>query len=569
MPSASFALDCLLVAAALSSPASAQQPRDDQPAPVRFATFNVSLHRATAGDLIADLRGGQCKQAHAIAEIVQRVRPEVLLLNEIDFDAQGQALALLLAEYFAVAHGDAAPIHYAHTFLAPVNTGEPSGLDLDGDGKQDGPGDAFGYGAFPGQYGMAVLSQHAIARDEVRTFQKLLWRDMPDARLPADYYSEPARARLRLSSKSHWDVPLDVKGVRVHFLVSHPTPPVFDGPEDRNGRRNADEIRFWADYIDPVRSAWIRDDAGRTGGLADGALFVIAGDLNADPADGDSKNVIAALLQHPRIDAQQVPASDGAAQAAKRQAGANARQRGDPRHDTGDFNDRSAGNLRVDYVLPARGLAPAASGVFWPAVEDATFALVGAGDPAVSSDHRLVWLDLVLPQSTSTAEPQPERDLRHQPFGDFSGTRLLTPFTFAGHELTLIRWWTNGCPFCADSLPALERLRQRYGDKGLAVVGMYHPKPVRAVADAEVRAFAAELGFAGALAIDPEWLKLAELQARGAPVAATSISVLVDRSGKIVWVHPGPRLHERTDPQHAAAAQAFRDLEGVLRERLR
>ena len=66
---------------------------------------------------------------------------------------------------------------------------------------------------------------------------------------PTDWYNADELAIFPLSSKSHWDVPIDIDGTVVHFLVSHPTPPVFDGPEDRNGTRNADEIRLWADYI--------------------------------------------------------------------------------------------------------------------------------------------------------------------------------------------------------------------------------------------------------------------------------------------------------------------------------
>ena len=53
----------------------------------------------------------------------------------------------------------------------------------------------------------------------------------------------------------------------LHVLASHPTPPTFDGPEDRNGRRNHDEIRFWADYISPGQSGYIVDDEGRSGGI--------------------------------------------------------------------------------------------------------------------------------------------------------------------------------------------------------------------------------------------------------------------------------------------------------------
>ena len=94
---------------------------------------------------------------------------------------------------------------------------------------------------------------------------------------------------FRLSSKSHWDVPVEVGGRTVHVLASHPTPPTFDGAEDRNGRRNHDEIRFWADYVRPgAGSGYIYDDAGGTGGLKPGSSFVILGDQNADPLDGDS-----------------------------------------------------------------------------------------------------------------------------------------------------------------------------------------------------------------------------------------------------------------------------------------
>lgn len=555
-------------------PASAPEQPATGTQTVRFATFNVALQRARAGALIEELAGGESRQAHAVAEIVQRVRPDVLLLTELDHDPRGEALDLLQRLYFARPHGDAAPIRFPHVFLAPVNTGEPTGLDLDRDGRTDGPGDAFGYGAFPGQYGMAVLSRLPIQDEAVRTFRLLRWGSMPSASWPDDaatpepddWYPTAARAELRLSSKSHWDVPLRIAGRDVHFLVCHPTPPVFDGPEDRNGRRNRDEIRFWIDYLDRERSGWIRDDRGRIGGLPEGAAFVLAGDLNADPADGEHTGVIESLLRHPRIDATEVPASDGGASAARDQRGVNARQRGDPRLDTSDFDDAGAGNLRLDYVLPSRGLLPRRSGVFWPAPGQAGHDLVGDGREIVSSDHRLVWLDVdVLPVAALEAATA-AHGLVGQPFGDLEGARFLQPFAFADHELTLIRWWTEGCPFCADSLPALDTLRQRHAARGLAVVGMYHPKPARPVDDSAVRRFAAERAFAGFLAMDPTWTKLAELWTRGAPDTATSISVLVDRDGRVVWVHPGPRLHP--SERHPRAEAAYRELEALLARRL-
>ena len=50
--------------------------------------------------------------------------------------------------------------------------------------------------------------------------------------------------------------------------------------------------------------------------------------------------------------------------------------------------------MRVDYVLPSQGWEIVASGVFWPAKDDPLRRLVGDGEEAVSSDHRLVWVDL-------------------------------------------------------------------------------------------------------------------------------------------------------------------------------
>jgi hypothetical protein len=181
----------------------------------------------------------------------------------------------------------------------------------------------------------------------------------------------------------------------VHFLVSHPTPPVFDGAEDRNGRRNFDEIRFWADYISPGRrSSYIYDDAGRSGGLRPGAKFVIAGDQNSDPFDGDSiPGAVQQLTRHPRVNAKSTPGSAGAVEASRLQGQANDSHRSNPRFDTADFSDSAPGNLRADYVLPSKRLRIKDSGVFWPPSKNPLSRLTGVF-PFPSSDHRLVWVDV-------------------------------------------------------------------------------------------------------------------------------------------------------------------------------
>ncbi len=382
-----------------------EQEDDDIVASVRFASFNASLNRRYEGELREQLQGKDNPQARSVAEIIQRTQPDVLLINEFDYDAAGESAQLFQANYLSVGQNGAAPIDYPYVYSAPVNTGLPSGHDLDNDARVGGPNDAFGFGFYPGQYGMVVYSKYPIEYENVRSFQHFLWRDMPGALLPddpqtaatADWYSADELAVFRLSSKSHWDIPVKIDDERIHVLVSHPTPPVFDGAEDRNGRRNHDEIRLWADYIDEERGEYLYDDQGETGGLDEDEAFVIMGDQNADPLDGDSTDdAILQLLNHPRINTRVTPHSAGGPDAAQRQQGANAQHLGDPAFDTADFQDVPApGNLRTDYVLPSTQTCILDAGVFWPTSTDPLYRLVG-DYPFPSSDHRLVWVDLKL-----------------------------------------------------------------------------------------------------------------------------------------------------------------------------
>lgn len=385
-----------------SFPAVAFGAVDDTEGDVRFATFNASLNRFNSGDLAAELSSPGSTQPDAIAEIIQHTRPDVLLINEFDYDSGHLSLERFQTNYLSVAHGDAEPIIYPYRYTAPSNTGIASGFDLDNSGGVGGPGDAFGFGFFEGQFGMAVYSMYPIDFDAIRTFQLFLWKDMPGAMLPndpafegeADWYSPEELDVFRLSSKSHWDVPIHIGKRTVHFLVSHPTPPVFDGDEDRNGTRNFDEIRFWADYIQPGANDYIYDDNGTYGGLAANDLFVIAGDQNSDPYDGDSiPGAIQQLLDHAKVNTKITPSSLGGPEQAALQGGANETHLSDPAYDTADFSDFAPGNLRADYVLPRKNMKITDAGVFWPTTDDPLFALVGTF-PFPSSDHRLVWIDV-------------------------------------------------------------------------------------------------------------------------------------------------------------------------------
>lgn len=375
------------------------QARITMPDTLRVASYNVSLYSEEAGGLLSRLEAGD-DGARRVAAVLQRVRPDMVLLNEFDYVHDGSAADLFQRAYLERTQpGGGRPLHYEYRYLAPVNTGVPSGLDLDGNGSAGGEGrahgnDAWGYGLHPGQYGMLLLSRHPIDADAVRTFQRFKWSDLPGARRPLDpaagtpWHPDGIWKQLRLSSKSHWDVPIRTPRGTVHLLASHPTPPVFDGPERRNRARNADEIRLWQEYISDGERSWLCDDAGVCGGLATDARFVIVGDLNNDPADGEGiSEAILGLLGHPRILHHPAPGSRGAVHAALADGGANLQHRGSHAHDTGAFGPQT-GNLRVDYALPSTGFEYLGGRVYWPLPDEPAAPIVEG------SDHRLVWIDL-------------------------------------------------------------------------------------------------------------------------------------------------------------------------------
>jgi 3-phytase len=410
---------CLLSAATASA----------APLQIRVATFNASLNRNSLGQLASDLATTTNNQARRVAEIIQRTAPDIILINEFDYEASNptgptSALARFHDNYLAVSQNGQPALNYPYRYVAPSNTGVPTGAtaavdgDFDNNGSVDtSPGDnnygndCFGFGEFPGKFSFAVYSKFPILTAQIRTFQLFKWKDMPNANLPdlantptpRDWYTTSELNIFRLSSKNHVDLPIELKtGHVLHLLASHPTPPAFDGSEDRNGRRNFDEIRLWADYIN--NASYLTDDAGVSGGIDDDQRFIILGDLNADPRDGDSLVVggvraIDQLRNHPRVNASFNPSSPGGTQQSQLQGGVNASHQGDPAFDTSDFFDGSggAGNLRVDHILPSKvGLNPIGGGVFWPLNTAPEFSLLFTGGSTQTTDHRLVWTDFAV-----------------------------------------------------------------------------------------------------------------------------------------------------------------------------
>lgn len=373
-----------------TSPGNYECPRARNSA-IRVATFNVALFRRNPGALLAETETTTSEKMQRVAATIQIIKPDIILLNEVDYDPSGATYRNLNKNYFRVVQSQfhsCSSIDFPFFYAPPSNTGMPSGVDFNRDGELSLPADAYGYGFFPGQYGMVLFSKFPMDNEAIRTFQNFLWKDMPNNLLPTSYYSPAAMEIFRLSSKNHIDVPIILpSGKTLHLLCSHPTPPGFDSVEfDENGRRNADEIRFWSDYITANRNAYIYDDDGQYGGLVSGSSFVIAGDLNADPYDGDSRHEgIATLLSRYNV-VDPMPKSVGGELSDNNVAFS----AGDPALDTSYFNP-FVGSLRIDYTLPSADLEVRDARVFWPSESDPLFPLAYRMD---TSDHRAVFVEV-------------------------------------------------------------------------------------------------------------------------------------------------------------------------------
>lgn len=310
----------------------------------RIATFAAPLSRDGPGLLLRDILKAEDPQITAVQQVIVRIAPDVLVLTDFDYDLDGAALQ---------AFSDSFDGRFPFQFTAQPNTGLATGLDMDMNGRLGEARDAQGYGRFAGDGGMAILSRHPILEANTE-LSRVLWRDVPDAVLPNDYYSAEVLETQRLSTTGHWIVPIDLPDGRVDLMAFSATPPVFDGPEDRNGLRNRDELRLWTAYLD-----------GQFGPPPD--FFVIAGNANLDPLRGDGlSGTMGAFLADPRL-------TDPL-----------------PGRPTADWDEVGPGDLRVSYVLPSANWRVVNAGVYWPTKDDG---LLG-GDGLAAGPHHLVWVDI-------------------------------------------------------------------------------------------------------------------------------------------------------------------------------
>ncbi|MGL5617576.1 MAG: endonuclease/exonuclease/phosphatase family protein [Metamycoplasmataceae bacterium] len=370
-------------------------------------------------------------QVRNIAAIIQKNKPDVIVLNEFNNEGNGenkQIMKLFQDNFLSFGQSmnsidggeELQPIIYPFYETYATNTGLKSHMDLDNDGIiGDNPEDAYGFGYYHGHYAFGVMSKYEIDKQNTRTFQEFKWKDMPNAKIPKiivdngkipagmavgdDWYTQEEWDNLRLSSKNHVDVPINIKfgneTQNIHLLISHPTPPSFElGGTNVNLERNLAEVQFWREYID--NNSVIYDDKGKIGGI-DGTKekFIILGDLNADNLHGNTSTRDTGMqsliksnhLNHSVINGSLLPTSIGGA--------AENNQYNHPKPET----RTSVFGLRVDWALPSVNLNTIDSGVYWQAEGEEGRLLFNdirigkwGNSKEISSDHRFVWVTIRL-----------------------------------------------------------------------------------------------------------------------------------------------------------------------------
>lgn len=314
---------------------------------LRIATWHADFSAKGPGLTLKSLVQAEPEIVAAVQTVAQAA-PDVLVLTDFDFDHGGAALGALQALLAQVGHA------LPHRFARRPNTGMPTDRDLDGDGLLGGPRDAQGYGWFAGQGGQAVLSRMPLRLGA--DLSAVLWEDLPNSLMADD---DPGRGLQRLSTSAHWDLRVANGAREIALLTIAATPPVFDGPEDRNGRRNADELALWRAYLDGALSQ-----------PPPGMPAILVGNLNLDPQRGDGRReAVQRLLADPRFT--------------------------DPLPGQPTVTWDQTGPMRVSYILPAADLTVPASGIM-PA------------SPGVGP-HRLLWVDVVWPPAPPAPAPVPPR----------------------------------------------------------------------------------------------------------------------------------------------------------------
>ena len=311
----------------------------------RVATFHAELTRKGPGLLLRDIERGKDPQLQALASINDAVQPDILLLTQVDFDAE-----------LRTAHALQGYLGYAHSFALPPNSMVPTALDLNRDGRL---GDRQTWARYAGEGAMLLLSQQPIKLQF--HLNDLLWRDVQSAVLPVyengDAFLSPEVAEVqKLVGQGFWVVNVAGQDGAITLVLFQNQAPLFDGSEGLSCCRNRGQLSLLTQVMD-----------GEFGTFPD-KRFVLMGNANLDPKRGQGdRDSIAALLRDPRVkDPDPISAQGGDVTAIWEKAGA----------------------MRVSYILPSHDWQVLRSKVVWPIsgpLREAT---------EQASRHRMIWMDI-------------------------------------------------------------------------------------------------------------------------------------------------------------------------------
>ena len=138
-------------------------------------------------------------------------------------------------------------------------------------------------------------------------------------------------------------------------------------------------------------------------------------------------------------------------------------------------------------------------------------------------------------------------------------------------KVVLVRWFTDTCPFCSTTAPALVELHEKHGPRGLQVLGIFHPKPPGDGSVDRMSRVTRRFGFTFPVASDPDWTALRRWWLDAEPRGWTSVTFLVDREGIIRHVHPGGEFHRGEGgghwDDHSSCRAEYEEIDALI-ERL-
>ena len=336
------------------------------------------------------------------------VEPDILVLNEIDHDYE-QAIRVSISTPGAFGTSISpqetktsicrTALRWPTTpafFQGSISMATATSPD-DDRGTRDHGNDSLGYGTYPGEYSMAVLSRFPMLEDESRTFQKLLWKDLPGHHIPPGLLlggGSAKRSDCRASLTGIYRSTL-MAGLCISSFSSDAAGLRRRGRQER--RRNFDEIKLWVEYLELETN--LTDDQGVGGGYRSSDPFVIVGDLNAAPLvegrrardrfasrsmTGRRQSINCSSIRAFRTAGRSLTSRGASITGRRRRISQDLR--GSSERSTSVFGQ----GARIDYILPSKNLE-IAGGVFWPSPDEDPEGASWADD---ASDHRLVWLDI-------------------------------------------------------------------------------------------------------------------------------------------------------------------------------